>query len=190
MRASGLTLHFRHRFHEINIIQRRTLQGGASYNAGASFPLPGMSLPYPVMSLPYPVMSLPYNSVMSLSPNMAPTSSHEDLHPSTDATGNCVSRGSTAGTQIHVQLDVDSLSEGSSFLNNLAQSIVSFGEAHFSLCQKSSYKRRLLEPVVPQDPYNATVTGLDVTASSDNSHGKTVGSGENHAAPLYSVLMC
>ena len=152
--------------------------GGASYinNAGASFPLPAMSTPYPGMSIPYPGMSIPYpgmsisngstfSPTMTLPPNMAPTGSNMDLQRDDNADGSCIGRGSSAGTQIHVQLDVDSLSDATTFLDVLAQSIVSFGELHFSLCPKSGNQRRLLDPVVSEEQYNATVTGLDATAS-------------------------
>ena len=195
-------------FQEIKLIQRRFLQGGASYinDAGASFPLPGMSLPYPGMpiphpcmsipypgmsiphpgmSIPYPGMSLPYYPGMSIyhgsstpatstvPPSVAPVDSTTDLQQAdSEAPVNCVGQDLTASSQIHVQFDVDSSSMGTSFLDNLAQSIVSFGEVHFSLCHSLGDARLLLVPTSLQEQDNAIVTGLDATASSGNTHGK------------------
>jgi hypothetical protein len=191
-------------FQEMKFIQRRFLQGGASYinnNAGASFPLPGMSLQYPGMSIAYPGMSiaypgmsiaypgmsipysgmsLPYYPGMSLShgsshshsptitqpPHMAPTDLSTGATKVADATADCVGRDLAASTQIHVQLDVDSSVTGTSFVDNLAQSIASFGDAHFSLCQNSGNGRLLLVSTSShRDQNNVTVTGLDTTAS-------------------------
>ncbi len=163
---------------------------------GLSFPLPGMSLPYPGMSLPNPSMSLPNpgmslpNPGMSLShsasivPTMTPSSntaskgSNTEMPSHPEQAVDCVGRDSTTSTRILVQLDVDSVSNDPSFLDGLVKSIVTFGEVHFSLCQKSGNQRVLLEPVSSQEQYNATVTGLDVTsntsdAAPSNNPGKT-----------------
>ena len=169
------------------------MDGGASNDAGSSFsfsgmslPDPGMSLPNPGMSLPNPGMSLPYGGTTTsqsptrtASPSMTPTGFNTY---SDEAAIHCVDRDSTASTQIRVQLDVDTLSNGNTlFLQDLATSIVSFGQDHFSLCNKSlSGRDRLLsEPKSLQEQTNVTVTGLDATASysdateSGNAHGKS-----------------
>ena len=91
----------------------------------------------------------------------------------------CVGLVSTTSTRILVQLDVDAVSNDLSFLDVLAESIVSFGEIHFSLCQTPSNKRLLLEPMSLQEQYNATVTGLDAIATAadavpSNTPGKTL----------------
>ena len=163
---------------------------------GMSLPNPGMSLPYPVMSLPYPGMSLPFpgmslpNPGMSLSQsasiaptvipssNMAPKGANAEMPSHPEQAFHCVGRDSTTSTRILVQLDVDSVSNDPSFLDGLVKSIVTFGEVHFSLCQKSGNQRVLLEPMSSQEQYNATVTGLDVTsnttdAAPSNNPGKT-----------------
>ena len=195
----------------MKLIQRRFLQGGASYilGPGASFPLPGMSLQYPGMSLEYPGMSLEYPGMslqspgmslshssshpptITLSPKTAPPGLTADLPTSSDVTGNCVGRDLTASTQIHIQLDVDSSVTGTLFLADLARNIVSFGEGRFSLCQESGNGRLLLEPVLSQDQYNVTVTGLEARAyvGSGNTPGKTVIDKENNYAPIKSMLM-
>jgi hypothetical protein len=88
---------------------------------------------------------------------------------SDEAAIHCGDRDSTASTQIHVQLDVDTLANHNSlFLQDLAEGIVSFGQGHFSLCQESSSgrERLLLELTSKQEQENVSVTGLDATASS------------------------
>ena len=158
-------------------------------NPGMSLPNPGMSLPNPSMSLPNPGMSLP-NPGMSLShsasivPTMTPSSntaskgSNTEMPSHPEQAVNCVGRDSTTSTRILVQLDVDSVSNDVSFVDGLAKSIVSFGEVHFSLCQKSSNQRLLLEPMSSQEQANVIVTGLDATANTadaapSNNPGKT-----------------
>ena len=150
---------------------------------GMSFPNPGMSLPNPGMSLPNPGMSLPYvgsqSPTKTVSPSMTPTGFDTF---SDEAAIHCVDRDSTTTTQIHVQLDVDMLNNGNTlFLQDLATSIVSFGQGHFALCHQSlsDNKRLLLEPKSLPEQDNVTVTGLDASASSSedvasgNAHGKS-----------------
>ncbi|KAI2507841.1 hypothetical protein MHU86_6621 [Fragilaria crotonensis] len=139
-------------------------------NPGMSLPNPGMSLPNPGMSLPNPGMSLPYvgsqSPTKTVSPSMTPTGFDTF---SDEAAIHCVDRDSTTTTQIHIQLDVDTLNNGKTlFLQDLATSIVSFGQVHFALCHQSlsDNKRLLLEPKSLPEQENVTVTGLDATASS------------------------
>ena len=117
-------------------------------------------------------MSLSDGSSHSHSPtitpqsHMAPTEFSTDLAKVADGTADCVGRDLTANTQIHVQLDVDSSVTGTSFVDTLAQSIASFGDAHFSLCKNPGNGRLLLISTSSQQELsNVTVTGLDATAS-------------------------
>ena len=107
-----------------------------------------------------------HSPTITLPPHMAPTDLSTGMTKVADATADCVGRDLAASTQIHVQLDVDSSVAGTSFVDNLAQSIASFGEAHFSLCQNSGNGRLLLISTSShQDQNNVTVTGLHTTAS-------------------------
>ena len=169
----------------MKLIQRRFLQGGTSFGnkAGGSFPLPGLSLPYPGMSLPFPGMSISHSA--SIFPTVTPSSmvaqtpsNPADTPSHHEKPVDCAGRVSTTTTKILVQLDVDTVSNDPSFLDVLAKSIISFGEVHFSLCQKSTNGRLLLEPMSSQEQYNVTVTGLDAIATADTvlsntPHGKT-----------------
>ncbi|KAI2508261.1 hypothetical protein MHU86_6190 [Fragilaria crotonensis] len=136
---------------------------------GMSTPFPGMSTPFPGMSTPFPGMSLSHSAsiypTVTPSSNIAPKASNTDMPSNPEKPVDCVGRVSTTSTRILVQLDVDAVSNDLSFLDVLAESIVSFGEIHFSLCQTPSNKRLLLEPMSLQEQYNASVTGFDAIAT-------------------------
>ena len=66
-----------------------------------------------------------------------------------------------------LRLDVDSLSDGSLFLESLTgmtDGIVSYGEMHFSLCHHPG-NRMLSEHQDKLDPTDVAVTGLEATAA-------------------------
>ena len=66
-----------------------------------------------------------------------------------------------------MRLDVDSMSNGSTFLDSLAglaNDIVSYVEIYFSLCQQSG-NRMLSEHQTKPDQTDIAVTGLEATAA-------------------------
>ena len=156
---------------------------------GMSLPYPGMSLPYSGMSIPYPGMSLPFQGMLpsfktlapttelSLSPSSTPTTTmprakEQPTAPSALNDGNkCTPRDMTAKATITLRLDIDSLSNDSTFLENLAgmaDEIVSYGELHFSLCHQPAGIRMLSEHQsrqLPGDQTEVAVTGLEASAS-------------------------
>ena len=90
----------------------------------------------------------------------------------------------TAKATINLRLDVDSLSNGSTFLESLAgmaDGIVSYGELHFSLCHQSG-NRKLSEheTKLPVDQTEVAVTGLEAMAAPlGNVGGKLRGNDQN-----------
>ena len=122
------------------------------------------------MSLTYSGMSIA-TFAQSASPSSSPITTVPVESPidlsSRDHIDECTPLDMTAKANIMLRLDVDSMSNGSTFLDSiagLANEIVSYGEMHFSLCQQSG-NRILSEHQTKPDYVEVTVTGLEATAS-------------------------